>query len=134
MRRLLIVLALLLAACGSVPAAPPTAQSVLDGFTAAGLSVENIQTPARDASAALPQTFKERLTFTIAALGDRGGQVLTCETKADCDTLYTYFDTLKALAGPHLFRSTDGRVIVQINSGLSNDDAAKYQGVVESLP
>jgi hypothetical protein len=56
-----------------------------------------------------------------------------CDSKQNCDALYAYFDALKSLAGPYLYQSSDGRVVVQMNSGLTPDEAAKYEAAVKNL-
>jgi hypothetical protein len=127
---ILLSIAALLVACGGC-APPPTAQKVLDDFKAAGLPVENVTTPPRDPSAPLPNSYTERLTFTVPALGDKGGQVFVCETKQHCGALYAYFDGLKGLAGPYLYQSPNGLVVAQLNKGHDAATAAKYQAVIE---
>lgn len=134
MRYLLILAGLILAACGAPAATPLTAAQVIERFTAAGLEATNVTTPERDPSAPLPNSYRERVTFTIPSLGDSGGQVFTCDTKANCDALYAYFDALKALGGPYYWQSPSGLVVVQLNSGLSPDEAAQWEAVIKALP
>lgn len=135
MHKYIVILACLaLVACGGT-SAPPSAQSVLDAFKAAGLVVNNPQAPARDATSPLPNTYKERMTFEVpGAHAGKGGQVFTCDTKKNCDALYAYFDALKGLAGPYLYQSPSGLVVAQMNSGLTPDVAAKYEAVIKALP
>lgn len=127
------LLTFVLSACGGAPATV-TAQGVLDQFKAAGLSVENVKPGQRAEGTPAPNSYKENLTFTIASLGDKGGQVFVCDTKRNCDAMFAYFDALKALAGPYLYQSTSGTVVVQLNSGLTPDEAAKYEQVIKVLP
>lgn len=131
----IVLVLLLLAGCGGSGAAtaPASAQSVIDQFKAAGLAAENVK-PADNAGKPVPQSYKENLTFTIPSLGDKGGQVFRCDTKQNCDAIFAYYDALKALAGPYLYRSAGGTVVVQLNSGLTPDQAAKYEQVVKAIP
>jgi hypothetical protein len=63
----------------------------------------------------------------------RGGQFFICDTKQNCDAIFAYFDALKALAGPYLYQSPSGTVVVQLNSGLSPEEAFKYEAAVKAL-
>jgi hypothetical protein len=114
--------------------AVPTAQSVIDALRAAGLAVDNPTVPERGGDA-LPNTYRERILFQVpGARPGRGGQILTCDTKKNCDALYAYFDMLKGLVGPYIYQSPDGLVVVQMNSGLTPDIAAQYETVIKALP
>lgn len=131
----LLVLLFVLSACGSVAAAP-TGQGVLDAFTAAGISVTNVRPNTLDPSSPVPRSFTENLAFEAPGLAPagKGGQVFICDTKKNCDALYAYFDALKALAGPYLYQNPGGRVVVQLNSGMTPDAAAKFEKVVATIP
>jgi hypothetical protein len=126
-----ILLSLLTVACSSKPL---TAQDVIDKFNAAGLNVKDIQQEERDPDSPLPNSYKERLSFSIPEVAPNGGQVFVCDTKKNCDALYAYFDALKALAGPYLYQSPNGTVVIQLNSGLMPDTAAKFEESMNSLP
>jgi hypothetical protein len=128
-----LVVALLLAGCGDTGAPAITGQGVLDQFKAAGLQIENIK-PAGDEMKQVPQGYKENLAFTTPSLGGQGGQVFVCDLKAGCDAIYAYFDSIKALAGPYLYQSPSGMVVVQLNNKLDPVEAAKYEAVVKGLP
>jgi len=129
---LLPLLLYLLAACAPPP--PLTAQSVLGKFNVEGLKIAYIHSEERDPASPLPNSFSERLAFSIPEIAPKGGQVFICDTKKNCDALYAYFDLLKGLAGPYLYQSPNGKVVVQLNSGLSPQTAARFEDVVKSLP
>lgn len=57
-----------------------------------------------------------------------------CDTKQNCDAIYAYFDALKAIAGPYLYQSDGGRVVLQLNSGLTPETAAKFAETIKALP
>ncbi|MFL5807286.1 MAG: hypothetical protein ACJ8CR_36850 [Roseiflexaceae bacterium] len=128
-----LVVLVMLAGCGGAAAPAITGQGVLDQFKAAGLTIENIR-PTDNTGKPVPQGYQENLTFTTPSLGDKGGQVFVCDMKAGCDAIFAYFDGLKGLAGPYLYQSPSGMVVVQLNSGLQPDEAAKYEAVVKGLP
>lgn len=128
---LLLVLAVL-SACGS--AAPAiSAQGVLDRFAAAGLTTTNPHPSPDIKSSPVPQSFTEQLSFSIPALGEKGGQVFICDTKRNCDAIFAYFDALKALAGPYTYQSGSGLVVVQLNSELTPAQAGPVEQAVKGL-
>ena len=110
-----------------------SAQEVINNFNTAGLEISDIQPGEREPNSPLPNSYKERLRFSIAEVAPKGGQVFICDTKKNCDAIYAYFDALKALAGPYLYQSPSGTVVAQLNSGLTPDTAAKFEEVIESL-
>ncbi len=126
-----ILLAISLSACSSEPL---TAQGVIDEFIAAGLEINDVKVEERDPESPLPNNFQERWSFSIPEVAPRGGQIFVCDTKENCDALYAYFDALKALAGPYLYQSPSGKVVVQLNSGLLPETGSSFAEVVNSLP
>ena len=111
-----------------------TAQDVIDKFNVAGLDVRDVHSEERDPKSPLPNSYTEQLSFSIPEVTPDGGQVFVCDTKKNCDALYAYFDALKAFAGPYLYQSPNGKVVVQLNSGLLPETGAKFEEVVNSLP
>lgn len=98
-------------------------------------TIINVKPRERETDSPLPNSWAEDVLFDIPALGtDKGGQVFVCDTKKNCDAIYAYFDALKAMVGPYVYQSKNGRVVVQMNSGLAPDEAAKYEAVVKALP
>lgn len=132
MNRAVILMVTMLALAGCAGAAPPdvTAQQVAEAFNTAGLGVTDIATPERSQDSPLPNSFESRVEFVIGEVAPKGGQVFVCDTKQNCDAIYPYFDALKGLAGPYLYQSPNGRVVAQLNSGLSPETAAQFEEVV----
>jgi hypothetical protein len=126
----------MLNACGTSSGRPETvtAQDIIDKFNAAGLDVKDVQPEERDPDSPLPNSYQEYLTFSIPEVAPKGGQVFVCDTKQNCDALYAYFDALKALAGPYLYQSPSGTVVIQLNSGLTPETGAKFEEIIKSLP
>jgi hypothetical protein len=120
----------LLVSCGGAPAV--TAQQVAEKFTAAGAT--NIHDEQLGADVPVPKSYTAHQVFEIASVAPKGGQFFICDTKKNCDAIYAYFDALKALAGPYTYRSPGGTVVAQLNSGLSPDEAAKFEAAIKSLP
>jgi hypothetical protein len=128
----LVAVALLLVACGSPPAL--TGQQVVDRFVAAGIEVKDVAPQVRPENSPAPNTYKEDLGWTIPSLGDKGGHVLVCDTKKNCDAMVAWYEMFAGLVGPYVYQSPSGTVVVQLNSGLSPDEAARYEAVVAGLP
>ena len=120
-----------LAGCSS--SEPMTGDKVIAALKAANISVSDVQKPARDPSSPMPNSYSDRVSFALPSVAPKGGQVFVCDKKEYCDALFTYFDALKAMAGPYLFRSKDGLVVAQLNSGLAPQDAEPVRAVIEGL-
>jgi hypothetical protein len=126
----IITITVLLASCGGAPAV--TAQQVAEKLTAAGAT--NIHDDAIGADVPVPKSFTAHQAFEIPSVTPKGGQFFVCDTKKNCDAIYAYYDALKALAGPYTYRSPSGTVVAQLNSGLTPDEAAKFEAAIKSLP
>ena len=129
MRAFTIIALLFLVACGG-PAAP-TATGVEERLTSAGAS--NFHEDAIVANSPLPRSFTTRRAFTMESVAPKGGQYFICDAKRDCDAIAAYFNALKALAGPYIYQSPSGLVVVQLNSGLTPGEAEKVAQVVAGL-
>jgi hypothetical protein len=124
MRVVLLAFILLLTACVGTPApTPATVESALASAGASGFA-------ASKAGGTAPQSYTSHADFVI---GDKGGQYFICDTKRNCDAIYAYFDALKALAGPYTYRSGGGLVVVQLNSELAPDAAAKIEAAIKGM-
>lgn len=127
----LLISAAALFGCGEKQ--PITQAELVDALTKGNIPLSDVQTPPRDSSSPLPNSYKERFTFALPSVAPKGGQVFICAEKIHCDAIYAYFDALKGLAGSYLYRSRDGVVVVQLNSGLQPDEATQVKAIVDSL-
>lgn len=136
MHRSLLICFLLvtLVGCGGAPAAQVTGTSVADAIKAAGVDISEVTEPARDANSPVPNSYASHAEFVIAEVAPKGGQVFVCDTKKNCDAIFAYYDALKALAGPYTYQSDGGRVVAQLNSGLTPETAAKIEAAIKALP
>ena len=125
-----ILILALLAACGGAPAV--TTAQVGEKLTTAGAT--NIHDEQLGADVPVPKSFTSHQVFEIASVAPKGGQFFVCDTKQNCDAIYAYYDALKALAGPYLYRNQSGTVVAQLNAGLKPDEAAQFQKALEALP
>lgn len=130
MRWMIVVFVFALCACGGVPAV--TAQQVAEKLTAAGAI--NIRDEQLGADVPVPKSFTAHQVFEIPSVAPKGGQFFICDTKKNCDAIFAYFDALKALAGPYTYQSPGGTVVAQLNSGLTPDEAAKFEAAIKGLP
>lgn len=126
----IILITLLLVTCGGAPAV--TTAQVSTALTAAGAT--NIHDEQLGADVPVPKSYIAHQAFEIASVAPKGGQFFVCDTKKNCDAIYAYFDALKALAGPYIYQSPSGTVVAQLNSGLSPDEAAKFEAAIKGLP
>ena len=129
----LLVVFLTVAACSTLSASAPepvSARDVIAKLNEAGLGLEQVQPGTREEGTPLPNSYREYLTFVLPEVAPRGGQIFVCDTKRNCDALYSYFDAFKALAGPYYYQSESGLVVIQLNSGLSPETAAKFEPVL----
>ena len=112
----------------------PSAEDVLGKFIDAGIKIENIRAEPREPEKPLPNSFDERFAFSDPSLPNgKGGQIFTCRKKKYCDALVGYFDMFKSFAGPYIYQSRDGLVVLQLNGGHSPGSAEKYEAVIDSL-
>jgi hypothetical protein len=124
----------------SAASSAPTAYSILNQFTAAGLEAANPRRPPFADAGLFPRTFTDGLTFDLPSLGKnivdrfRNGSILVCSTKEDCDIIYAYLDMYSGLIGPYYYQSHQGTVIVFLDSRLPQATADKYERIVRLLP
>ena len=126
----ILLLASFLTGCGGAPSS--TTQQVAAALQAAGAT--NLHDEAIGADVPVPKSFTAHQAFEIASVAPSGGQFFMCDTKQNCDAIFAYYDALKALAGPYLYRNQSGTVVVQMNSGLTPDQAGAFQKAIEALP
>ena len=128
------VAALSILSAGCSKPAPPTADGVLASLRSAGVELTDVRRPPRDPSSPLPNSYTERVEFSLPVVAPKGGQVFVCDKPEHCDAIHAYFQVLKALAGPYIYRSKSGVVVAQLNSGLEPAAAEKFGAVIQSLP
>jgi hypothetical protein len=85
MYRLLVLAALLLAACGEPDALIFSSYSVVHAFNAAGVSVTDVRIERLDPSVPIPNSYRDHADFLVPGLGNTGGQFFICDTKKHCD-------------------------------------------------
>ncbi|OQX16191.1 MAG: hypothetical protein BWK73_04825 [Thiothrix lacustris] len=133
---IMLLLTVVLAGCNAEKPAV-TGKQVIEAFTQAGIQMNDIKDETADTRASpspLPKSFKENWTFVDPRLNNgKGGQVFVCDEKLLCDAIFGYFDILKGLAGPYLYRNSTGTVVLQLNSDHTPENAKQYQDVLSKL-
>lgn len=112
---------------------PMTADKVVAALQSAGTGITAVKTLPRDPSSPRPSSFRENIAFALPSVAPKGGQLFVCDKREYCDAIFSYYDALKGLAGPYLYRSGDGLIVAQLNSGLEPKAAEQVQAVVEAL-
>ncbi len=131
MYRLLVLAALLLAACGEPDALIFSSYLVLHAFDAAGVSVTDVRIGRLDPSIPIPNSYLAHADFLVPGLGNTGGQIIICDTKKHCDAIV---HELQNLAGPYLYQSSGGRVVLQLSSRLTPDEAGEFADAIKAMP
>lgn len=132
-KSVLILSLIVVALTGCSNSEPMTGDKVVASLKAANISVSDVHKPVRDPSSPMPNSYSDRVSFALPSVAPKGGQVFVCDKKEYCDAIFTYFDALKAMAGPYLLRSKDGLVVAQLNSGLQPSDVEPVRKVIESF-
>lgn len=76
--------------------------------------------------------YTEKVEFEIKN-HDRGGQVFLCATKSECDKLYDYFTNLGFLSAQNIFKSSDGKMVMQINDETPSYIVEKFENVIKKI-
>ncbi len=132
-----------LAACGATDATTPEpfarfkAVDVLKVLTDANLSVVNPQRSLAATSGA-PLSFSDRYTFEIAIrdIAPSGGQILIFNSPGAMQKWQDYITGQKASSDTKrnwLFVYTYKNVLLQVNPGLTNDEAERYHKALEAM-
>lgn len=138
---ILVCLALYLSGCsgvalpGQTPTETPrpfdrfTAQEVVDALIAAGLPLQNVQSDISVGRGA-PLTFNERLIFEIPRIAPNGGQVVTFTNAEDMQAWQDWIVGLRSNPDTRrdvIYVYTNQNAIIQLNAGLTNQEANVYR-------
>lgn len=104
--------------------------AIVASLVNAGTGVYGAKFIERETDAALPQSFNERISFSLEGYASGGGQIFICSSKKFCDSIHGYFTLLTSLAVPYLFRSKDGKIVAQLNSSLPPDAALFFESAL----
>ena len=104
--------------------------AIVASLVNAGTGVYGAKLIEREIDAVLPQSFDERISFSLEGHASVSGQIFLCSSKKFCDSIYRYFTSLISLAGPYLFRSKDGKIVAQLNSSLPPNAALFFESAL----
>ena len=76
--------------------------------------------------------FTEKVEFEIRG-HNRGGQIFLCSSRSECNDLYNYFTNLGFLSQPFVYKSSDGKMVAQINSETPSKIVEKFEEVVTDI-
>lgn len=126
MKKALVLLSgLLLAACGDKAI---TSEDLVSTMKASGIEINDVKDLKNDKF--MVQGYKERFAFSIPEVAPKGGQAFICEKKEQCTPVFAYFDALKNIAGPYLYQSPNGKVVLQLNASLTEETAKKLEQAI----
>jgi hypothetical protein len=103
-------------------------KELIEKLISEGIQILDIKT--ENEKGILLEHYVEKWIFSIQEIFPKGGQILICPTKSDGDQVFDYYDSLASLAGPHLYRSSCGKVIAQLNNGLSKETGNLFRKVL----
>lgn len=130
----LVLIALLLSACGGGSSQSYTSQDVIDAFQAAGLEAENPTTMAAEDYGAAPMV-GEGTRFFVPSLGEgSGGRVVVADNAEDRDKLADFYISMgkeSALLFSWVF--VKDNTVVQINGSLDEATARQYEAALAAM-
>ncbi len=111
----------------------PKMDLFLSALKKAKIEVNDIKIEKHEQGSPLPNSYEERISFSLKSVAPKGGQFFVFSKAKYADYIYFYYDALKALAGPYLYKSKDGLIVAQLNSGLSVMEAEKIEELMNSF-
>jgi len=111
----------------------PSVEQLAEKLSALSIGVTNIKEEARNNQSPIPNSWEKHFSFTIQSVAPSGGQMFICNKVEYCDSIYNYFDALRVFAGPYIYKSSNGLVVAQLNSGLSTQEAEQIESVLAEL-
>jgi len=104
-------------------------QEVLAALKNAGAT--NIKQQERETESMRSNAFREAYDFEISEVSPKGGQVIFFDDPSHGESMFAYYDALKAIAGPYLYITADNTILLQMNSGLKPETAKKFAKILE---
>lgn len=110
---------------------PPNVQDLVNKLQAAGCEFENVElNMERSNGSVLPNCWNDRLVFTIKSIAPKGGQIFFTSRSSYGESIAAHYLSYPALVGPYVYRSKDGKIVAQLNSGLTPAQAEKFEAVI----
>ncbi|MEQ6887918.1 hypothetical protein ABE957_04420 [Halomonas sp. CS7] len=133
MRRALSALTMAaLAGCSSSDE-PVTQEGLVQALQGADLGIVEVIDEDPNDSRMVPGEYQHHVTIVLEEVAPKGGQFFICNDPAECSEIKGYFDGLASLAGPHRYASESGRVVSQLNRGVSQETADQVLTVLEEM-
>ncbi len=141
----LLVIAIFLAACETLNPQPTVTpipfdlydvQDVFTAFARTGLPIGGLEQSLL-ISREGPTSLKDRWVFEIPRIAPAGGQVVVFANQQQRSEWETYIDTLRADADTRrdvVYTFFHKNIMMQLNSGLTNQESSAYRDALLSLP
>ena len=76
--------------------------------------------------------YTEKVEFEIRG-HNKGGQIFLCSSRSECNDLYNYFTNLGFLSQPFVYKSSDGKMVAQLNDETPSKIVEKFEEVVTGI-
>ena len=76
--------------------------------------------------------YTEKVEFEIRG-HNKGGQIFLCSSRSECNDLYNYFTNLGFLSQPFVYKSSDGKMVAQLNAKTPSKIVEKFEEVVTDI-
>ena len=76
--------------------------------------------------------YTEKVEFEIRG-HNKGGQIFLCSSRSECNDLYNYFTNLGFLSQPFVYKSSDGKMVAQLNAETPSKIVEKFEEVVTDI-
>jgi len=76
--------------------------------------------------------YTEKVEFEIRG-HNRGGQIFLCSSRSECNDLYNYFTNLGFLSQPFVYKSSDGKMVAQLNDETPSKIVEKFEEIVTGI-
>ncbi len=113
-----------------------TAQDVFNAFARAGLEIQNPEKSTSPIGRDAPTGYSERYLFEVPRIAPAGGQIITFSTPDQLQAWKDYIAKLSSQSDTHrdvIYTYFNANVMVQLNSGLTNDEAASFRDVLMNM-
>ncbi len=107
----------------------PKSVQVVAALKKAGVKVGDVKPGVRREGTPLPNTYVENVSFSLPSIRPKGGQLFVFTQKTYAEAVVAYFARYRDLA-PYVYKSKDGLVVVQLNSGLNVAKAEEIERVL----
>ncbi|MDZ4768739.1 MAG: hypothetical protein SGJ24_06390 [Chloroflexota bacterium] len=141
----LLLLAMLCAGCDSLPTAPTATlipydrhdvPAVLQAFARAGLPISDIEQDT-DVQRDGPRVLKDRWVFAVPRIAPAGGQIVVFTDQSQQNEWTAFIERLRNDSDTRrdvVYTYFHSNIMLQLNAGLTNQEANAYRDALLTLP